>query len=173
MLESRYAEHDGLNLTWETLEGILKHNGPVIAGPPAIDLEPHTHAGLEAQVAAIADDIAYDAHDIDDALRAGLIVARRSRRRAAGRPHRPRGQTRWPDLERRRQAHEVQRRLITRTIEDVIATTAAAHRRGRAPDRSKTSAPSAAPWSPSRPTSPPPSTPSSASCSSASTAAKP
>ncbi|RYE55443.1 MAG: dNTP triphosphohydrolase, partial [Hyphomicrobiales bacterium] len=79
-LENRYAEHDGLNLTWETLEGILKHNGPVtdlhglddIAAPS--DLVPASHAGLEAQIAAIADDIAYNAHDIDDALRAGLIV---------------------------------------------------------------------------------------------------
>jgi dGTPase len=93
-LESRYAEHDGLNLTWETLEGILKHNGPLIhadgtpygryaqeglpAGlddiPAVADLRLSSHASLEAQVAAIADDVAYNAHDIDDALRAGLIA---------------------------------------------------------------------------------------------------
>jgi dGTPase len=93
-LENRYAEHDGLNLTWETLEGILKHNGPLIdgAGAPVgryaeeglpggldaiavvADLRLDTHASLEAQAAAIADDIAYNAHDIDDALRAGLLT---------------------------------------------------------------------------------------------------
>src|SRR5687767_4819927 len=78
-LESRYAEHDGLNLTCETLEGILKHNGPlgeVPVGledvPASADLRLGTYASLEAQTAAIADDVAYDAHDIDDALRAKL-----------------------------------------------------------------------------------------------------
>jgi dGTPase len=122
-LESRYAEHDGLNLTWETLEGILKHNGPVLANPPGLDLEPHTHAGLEAQVAAIADDIAYDAHDIDDALRAGLIKLDDLADVPLVGPIVREVQGRWPILERRRFAHEVQRRLITRMIEDVIAAT--------------------------------------------------
>ena len=81
-LEARYSDFDGLNLTWESLEGVVKHNGPVditTAPPPIVDyvaghdLELHTHAGAEAQVAAIADDIAYDNHDIDDGLRAGLF----------------------------------------------------------------------------------------------------
>lgn len=86
-LEQRYAAFDGLNLTWETLEGVVKHNGPLIAAehrsgkiPQSIlqysarhDLELHTFAGPEAQVAAIADDIAYDNHDIDDGLRAGTF----------------------------------------------------------------------------------------------------
>src|SRR5689334_21596359 len=92
-LERRYAAFDGLNLTWETLEGLVKHNGPLTdrAGnpvgryrergvPQAIrdygeqqDLELWSYAGAEAQVAAIADDIAYDAHDIDDGLRAELF----------------------------------------------------------------------------------------------------
>lgn len=126
MLESRYAEHDGLNLTWETLEGILKHNGPVTIAPPGLDLEPATHASLEAQIAAIADDAAYDAHDIDDALRAGLITVADLRDVPLVGPIVREVEARWPNLERRRQAHEVQRRLITLMIEDVIATTSAA-----------------------------------------------
>lgn len=93
-LEHRYPEFDGLNLTWESLEGIVKHNGPLTdrSGQPigryaehggipfviadfvaTYDLELWSHASLEAQIAAIADDIAYDAHDIDDGLRAGLF----------------------------------------------------------------------------------------------------
>ena len=80
-LERRYAAFDGLNLCWETLEGIAKHNGPV-HGDLAVemeavlgdfDLELHTHASAEAQVAALSDDIAYNTHDVDDGLRAGLL----------------------------------------------------------------------------------------------------
>ena len=92
-LERRYADFDGLNLTWETLEGLVKHNGPLLTrdgkptaryvegGVPAPilayarvqDLELWSYASAEAQVAAIADDVAYDAHDIDDGLRADLF----------------------------------------------------------------------------------------------------
>lgn len=144
-LENRYAEHDGLNLTWETLEGILKHNGPLIhpdgtpygryvheglpSGlddiPAVADLRLSSHASLEAQTAAIADDVAYNAHDIDDALRAGLIVLTDlADVPLAGSIVREVLQL-YPDVAPKRQAHEVQRRLITRTIEDVIATTEA------------------------------------------------
>lgn len=93
-LEHRYPDFDGLNLTWESLEGIVKHNGPLVArsGAPVgryrehgipvgisdfvrtYDLGLWSFASLEAQIAAIADDIAYDAHDIDDGLRAGLFT---------------------------------------------------------------------------------------------------
>jgi len=79
-LESPYCDHDGLNLTWETLEGLAKHNGPVAAPTWALaeldafyPLDLARHASLEAQVAALADDIAYDNHDIDDGLRAGFL----------------------------------------------------------------------------------------------------
>jgi len=81
-LERHYAKWDGLNLTWETLEGIAKHNGPVTGDIPwaleacnaMIDLELHSHASAEAQVAALSDDIAYNNHDLHDALRAGLFT---------------------------------------------------------------------------------------------------
>lgn len=81
MLESRYAGWDGLNLTWETLEGLVKHNGPLRTPPAYIvaynerhKLDLHTHPSAEAQVAAISDDIAYHAHDLDDGLRARLFA---------------------------------------------------------------------------------------------------
>jgi dGTPase len=140
-LENRYAEHDGLNLSWETLEGILKHNGPLVDGsgrpvgryvheglpfgpadiPARADLMPASYASLEAQAAAVADDIAYNAHDIDDALRAGLVTLPELREVPLVGPLVAEVLTRWPGLGRSRQAHEVQRRLITLGVEDVIA----------------------------------------------------
>jgi len=131
-LENRYAAHDGLNLTWETLEGILKHNGPLpddeallvatYAGnalPTDIALD--THAGLEAQIAAIADDIAYNSHDIDDAVRAGLLSLSDLVDVPLVGPIASNVLARWPDVEPARQTHELQRRLITTMIEDVIS----------------------------------------------------
>jgi dGTPase len=80
LLENRYAAFDGLNLTWETLEGLAKHNGPLKKPPPYVadytqkhDLELHSFASAEAQVAALADDIAYHSHDLDDGWRAQLF----------------------------------------------------------------------------------------------------
>ncbi len=81
LLEARYAGFDGLNLTWETLEGLAKHNGPLRRPAPYIadydarhPLDLDTHASAEAQVAALADDIAYNNHDLDDGLRARLFT---------------------------------------------------------------------------------------------------
>jgi dGTPase len=143
-LERRYPAFDGLNLSWETLEGIVKHNGPLTMcdGSPVEayrerglphtiamhnrtqDLELWNFASAEAQLAAIADDIAYDAHDIDDGLRAGLFVLEdlagvpliRDILRAIREEH--------PALDAPRLVHELVRRLITAMIEDVIAETA-------------------------------------------------
>ncbi len=137
-LEGRYAAFDGLNLTWEALEGIVKHNGP-LTGPlvkqhalpkalPAAMLEYNarqdlwlsTHASAEAQAAAIADDIAYNAHDIDDGLRAGLLSAED----LASVPFlkllldEVRGL--YPALSGGRLIYELVRRVITRFVEDVI-----------------------------------------------------
>jgi len=142
-LERRYASFDGLNLTWETLEGLVKHNGPLVNRegdpvgryrthglPEAIidyaaghDLELHSYASAEAQVAAISDDIAYNAHDIDDGLRAGLFnlidlgdiplagVALGEVVKL------------YPDLEHDRAVHETVRRVISAMVQDVVAET--------------------------------------------------
>ncbi len=140
-LERRYAGFDGLNLSWETLEGLVKHNGPLIGAdgqpteryaergiPVAIleydalqPLDLASHASAEAQAAAIADDIAYDAADIDDGLRAGLFtlddlaaevpLAAEFLREIRGR---------YPTLEKSREINELTRRVITRLVEDVI-----------------------------------------------------
>ena len=128
-LERRYALFDGLNLTWETLEGLVKHNGPL--HPPGISaaildydaanpLDLASFAGAEAQAAAIADDIAYNAHDIDDGLRAGLfdLAALETVEFIAGLLAEIRH--RHPGLERVRVIHELGRRVITRFVEDVI-----------------------------------------------------
>ncbi|MDB5622571.1 MAG: deoxyguanosinetriphosphate triphosphohydrolase [Devosia sp.] len=144
-LENRYAEHDGLNLTWETLEGILKHNGPLTNAdgspfgkyaleglpggidelPASADLRLSTFASLEAQAAAVADDIAYNAHDIDDALRAGLLTLDALEPVPLVGPMIREVRACYPQVDDKRRAHEVQRRLITRSIEDVISASQA------------------------------------------------
>ncbi|MBV8112317.1 MAG: deoxyguanosinetriphosphate triphosphohydrolase [Hyphomicrobiales bacterium] len=141
LIERRYPQFDGLNLTWETLEGLIKHNGPLIdraqrpvgkyqaRGLPAAlpldaaraDLMLWSHASAEAQAAAIADDIAYNAHDIDDGLRAELF----SLGDLGGLP--AVGETladiraQFDNLDPARLVHELIRRLIGRMIEDVVA----------------------------------------------------
>ena len=140
-LEHRYPDFDGLNLTWETLEGIVKHNGPLVErsgapvgryrehGIPAgiseynrtHDLELWSFASLEAQAAAIADDIAYDAHDIDDGLRAGLftvddlkIIPLAAEMIADIAGH-------YPGLDDDRRGAELVRELISRLIGSVVS----------------------------------------------------
>jgi dGTPase len=137
-LERRYAEFDGLNLTWESLEGIAKHNGPLIgpaAGegrgvPPTIaafcrdfDLELDSHPGAEAQVAALADDIAYNNHDIDDGLRAGLFTVADLRPLPLVGPVFRKVAERYPGIEEARLIHESVRRLIDRMVDDLLAET--------------------------------------------------
>ncbi|MBO3760056.1 deoxyguanosinetriphosphate triphosphohydrolase [Ciceribacter sp. L1K23] len=135
-LERRYAEFDGLNLTWESLEGLVKHNGPLrtkdgqgTRGPvpqPILDytelhdLEIESYASLEAQVAAISDDIAYNTHDIDDGLRSGYLTFEMLEDVPflAGLMREVRD--RYPHLDPDRFAHEIMRRQITRMVEDVI-----------------------------------------------------
>ncbi|WP_306118336.1 MULTISPECIES: deoxyguanosinetriphosphate triphosphohydrolase [unclassified Roseitalea] len=146
-LEQRYAEFDGLNLTWETLEGLVKHNGPLVdagtgepfgarALPRAIadhvarqDLQIDRHASLEAQAAAIADDIAYNTHDIDDGLRSGLLTFDMLAGVPLAGDMLARVDDRYGVLDPARRAHEVTRRVMTVMVEDVIATTRANLRR--------------------------------------------
>ncbi len=137
-LEKKYAKFDGLNLTWESLEGIVKHNGPLLKSIPTVieeyqnfilqnkpdhDLKLNNFAGLEAQIAAIADDIAYCNHDIDDGIRAGLFtiedlenieyigkIISSIRAKNSG-------------IEDRRLIHETIRLLINNMVNDVVKET--------------------------------------------------
>ncbi|AUR07331.1 putative deoxyguanosinetriphosphate triphosphohydrolase [Phaeobacter inhibens] len=127
-LERHYAEFDGLNLTWETLEAIAKHNGPVVGDLPwalaecnaAVDLELHTHASAEAQVAALADDIAYNNHDLHDGLRAGLFTdADIMELPVIGAAYHA-VDSRYPGLDGRRRRHEALRRVFGVMVSDVI-----------------------------------------------------
>ena len=149
-LERRYARFDGLNLTWETLEGLVKHNGPLVdpeglptarygargVPKPIVDFDTEckatigalglsSHASAEAQAAALADDIAYDSHDIDDGLRAGLFELGDLR---AASPFidmlLSEIEQAYGALERARVIHELGRRVITRFVEDALAESA-------------------------------------------------
>ena len=129
LLEHRYADFAGLNLTWETLEGTVKHNGPVLDDPLPLataeyvavhDLELSTYAGPEAQVAALADDIAYDNHDIDDGLRAELFSADDLAQVALVAPVLADLRRRYADLSREQLVHETVRCLIGIMVDDVI-----------------------------------------------------
>jgi dGTPase len=127
-LERRYAAFDGLNLTAETLEGIVKHNGPatgplpeVVAAHPAAGLiEPGLHAPLEAQIAAIADDVAYCNHDLDDGLRAGYFALGDLAPLPLVGDVLAEVASLAADLEPERRAHEVNRRLIDRMVGDLV-----------------------------------------------------
>jgi dGTPase len=137
-LERRYAGFDGLNLTWEMLEGIVKHNGPLrgahagarnlAQGVPAtiaafdrdwpLDLD--GFASAEAQVAALADDIAYNNHDIDDGLRAGLFAIEDLKDVPLAGPVFAEVASLYPGLEPTRMIHESVRRMINVMVSDVI-----------------------------------------------------
>lgn len=140
-LERRYAAFDGLNLTWETLEGLVKHNGPLLRPdgkpaeryckrglPPAIleynnmhDLELAGFASAEAQAAALADGIAYNAHDLDDGLRAGFIAFAQLAEVELLRSLCEEIAALYPGIEPARAIHELVRRMISFFIEDAIA----------------------------------------------------
>ncbi len=136
-LERHYAAFDGLNLTWETLEGIAKHNGPVAPVPgdgpveaplpwalaeynARHDLELHTHASAEAQVAALSDDIAYNNHDIHDGVRAGLLSVDDLEGLPILGDCFAEVDRQWPNTGRRRRRHEALRRFFGVLVEDVI-----------------------------------------------------
>ncbi|UWR16914.1 deoxyguanosinetriphosphate triphosphohydrolase [Sulfitobacter sp. M368] len=129
-LERHYAEFDGLNLTWETLEGIAKHNGPVmgelphaLAGYNALhDLELDTHASAEAQVAALSDDIAYNNHDLHDGLRAGLFTEDEIAELPMIGPAYAAVDQLYPDTDSYRRRHEALRRVFGVMVSDVIDT---------------------------------------------------
>jgi dGTPase len=142
-LEHRYPDFDGLNLTWESLEGIVKHNGPLTdkTGKPvgryrdrsiplgiseydrSCDLELWSFASLEAQIAAISDDIAYDAHDIDDGLRAGLFTVDDLKVMPLTAGMIADIATRYPGLDDNRRGAELVRELIAYLIGAVFSET--------------------------------------------------
>lgn len=127
-LEARYASFDGLNLTWETLEGVAKHNGPVANPPRALasynkewDLELATHAGLEAQIAALADDIAYNNHDVEDGLRAQFFTLDELEALPLVGDLLRDVRQQFPHISKQRQTHEFVRRMINRMVSDLFA----------------------------------------------------
>jgi dGTPase len=129
LLEQPYPLFDGLNLTWETLEGVVKHNGPMLGAIPfgiadyvaRHDLELTTYASAEAQAAAIADDIAYDNHDIDDGLRAGLFGLEDVLSVGLVAEHHAAARAAYPLAPEDRLTRETIRRLIGAMVSDVLA----------------------------------------------------
>jgi len=142
-LEVRYPDFEGLNLTWETLEGVVKHNGPVAhkLDEPAWkaiseyakdhDLRLSTFASAEAQVAALADDIAYNNHDVDDGLQAGLFTIADLSDVALIGPILRETRRDWPDVDDRMLRLEAVRRMIGAMVDDVLAETRRRVREGR------------------------------------------
>jgi dGTPase len=128
LLDSPYPSHEGLNLSWETLEGLAKHNGPVrrrtwamaeVDDQWSLDLE--SWAGPEAQVAALADDIAYDNHDIDDGVRAGLLTLDQVLDDPLVRSNWDRVRKRYPDVPEERLLGELVREQIGCMVNDLLA----------------------------------------------------
>ncbi len=132
LLESRYAGWDGLNLTWETLEGLVKHNGP-LRNPAAYiadyddrhRLDLHTQPSAEAQVAAMADDVAYHSHDLDDGLRARLFAVDDLKHLPMVGEALAAARMSSLDVPPPRLRHETLRRVINALVNDMIAETAA------------------------------------------------
>jgi dGTPase len=128
-LEEKYAEFPGLNLMFETREGILKHcsakNARALGDLGRRFLDGH-RPGPEAQLANLADEIAYNNHDVDDGLRAGLIDVEELRHAALFREQHDAVRTRWPELAGRRLVHEIVRRMIGRVVEDLVGASSRA-----------------------------------------------
>ena len=136
-LETRYPEFEGLNLAWETLEGVVKHNGPLMnagddpkvlpwgfrAYPGWKSLDLHTYAGVEGQIAALSDDIAYNNHDIDDGLRSGILkIEQLMDLPLVGQVFR-RCRDRYPDISENILIHEAVREMIGLMVADVLEET--------------------------------------------------
>lgn len=131
-LEERYPEWKGLNLTWETLEGVVKHNGPIEdddlpvtlkAVQAQTDLELTTHASVEAQIAALSDDIAYNNHDVEDGLRAGMFTLEDLEKLELLGPIIDDTRNKYPRISNKVLVHEVVREMIGAMIEDAIQET--------------------------------------------------